>query len=235
MKEIEKRQGSKRLPVKRVALFNGQRPFEQWRPESADGFFLRPRAKHGVFKANNKGHITLFIVLFTFTLFPEAALSKVYVTREKALKSVFPQADKIDKKMVRLNKEQKHRISQNSGHAINFSYKSVYIAERDGKRLGYAIVDQVKGKSSFIKYLVAIAPGGTIKEIVILTYRGTKGAEVLYESFRKQFIGKRENDPLQLGVDIDAIAGATISSRSIADGVRKLMSFWHEGFGSIQE
>ncbi|MBW1853516.1 MAG: FMN-binding protein, partial [Deltaproteobacteria bacterium] len=46
---------------------------------------------------------------------------------------------------------------------------------------------------------------------------------------------KRENDPLQLGVDIDAIAGATVSSRSIAEGVRKLMSFWHEGFGLIQE
>jgi len=186
-------------------------------------------------RQGNKEKIALLIVLFTLTLLPDAALSKVYSTREKSLKSAFPQADKIDKKIIRLNEEQKHRISQNSGQPINFSYKSVYIAERDGKRLGYAIVDQVKGKSSFIKYLVAITPEGTVRDIVILNYRGTRGTEVLYESFRKQFIGKRENDPIQLGVDIDAIAGATISSRSIADGVRKLMSFWHEGFVSIQE
>jgi Na+-translocating ferredoxin:NAD+ oxidoreductase RnfG subunit len=184
-------------------------------------------------RQGNKGHIALFIVLFTVTLLPDAALSRVYVTREKSLKSAFPQADKIDKKIIRLNEEQKHRISQNSGQPITFSYKSVYIAEKDGKRLGYAIVDQVKGKSSFIKYLLAIAPEGTIRNIVILTYRGTKGAEVRHDRFREQFIGKRENDPLQLGVDIDAIAGATVSSRSIAEGVRKLMSFWQESFGSI--
>ena len=181
----------------------------------------------------NKEKIALLIVLFTLTLLPDAALSKVYLTREKALKSAFPQADKIDKKIIRLSKEQKHRISQKSGQPINFSYKSVYIAEKDSKRLGYAIVDQVKGKSSFIKYLLAIAPEGTIRNVVILTYRGTKGAEVRHERFRKQFIGKRENDPLQLGVDIDAITTATISSRSITDGVRKLMSFWQEVFGSI--
>ncbi|MBW2553008.1 MAG: FMN-binding protein [Deltaproteobacteria bacterium] len=186
-------------------------------------------------RQGNKEKIALLIVLFTLTLLPDAALSKVYSTREEALKSAFPQADKIDKKIIRLNEEQKHRISQKSGQAINFSYKSVYIAEKNGKRLGYAIVDQVKGKSSFIKYLLAIAPEGTIRNIVILTYRGTKGAEVRHDRFREQFIGKRENDPLQLGVDIDAIAGATVSSRSIAEGVRKLMSFWHEGFGLIQE
>ena len=181
----------------------------------------------------NKEKIALFIVLFTLTLLPDAALSKVYLTREKALKSAFPQADKIDKKIIRLSKEQKHRISQKSGQPINFSYKSVYIAEKDGKRLGYAIIDQVKGKSSFIKYLVAIAPEGTIRNVVILYYRGSKGSDVRHERFRKQFIGKRENDPLQLGVDIDAITTATISSRSITDGVRKLMSFWQESFGSI--
>ncbi len=184
-------------------------------------------------RQGNKEKIALLIVLFTLTLLPDASLSKVYSNREEALKSAFPQADKIEKKIIRLNKEQKNRIAQKSRQTINFSYKSVYIAEKDGKRLGYAIVDQVKGKSSFIKYLLAITPEGTIRNIVILTYRGTKGAEVLYESFRKQFIGKRENDPLQLGVDIDAIAGATISSRSITDGVRKIMIFWQEIFGSI--
>ena len=183
-------------------------------------------------RQGSKNKIALLIVLFTLVLLPDAALSKVYLTREKALKSAFPQADKIDKKILRLNKEQKLRISQKTGQPINFSYKSVYIAEKDGKRLGYAIVDQVKGKSSFIKYLLAIAPEGTIRNVVILTYRGTKGAEVSHERFRKQFVGKRENDPLQLGVDIDAIATATISSRSITDGVRKLISFWQEVFGS---
>lgn len=182
-----------------------------------------------------KGQIYLVIFIFAVILLPEVVLSKVYLTREEALKAAFPQADKISKKIIRLNKEQKKIIAQKSNQSINFSYKSVYIAEKNGNLLGYAIIDHVKGKAKFIKYLVAIDPEGTIKGIEILTYSETQGAEIRYKSFRKQFIGKRGKDPLRLGVDIDTITGATISCRSITDGVRKIMSFWEETFGSVQQ
>lgn len=182
-----------------------------------------------------KGKIALVIVFFVVALLPRAALSKVYLTREEALRTAFPQADKISRKIIRLNEEQKKRIAQKSSQSINFSYKSVYIAEKNGDRLGYAIIDQVKGKSKFIKYLVAIDPEGTIKGIEILTYSETQGAEIRHKSFRKQFIGKKGNDPLRLGIDIDTITGATISCRSITDGVRKIMSFWEEIFGSSEK
>ena len=59
-----------------------------------EGFLKEIEKRQG-----NKEKIALLIVLFTLTLLPDAALSKVYSTREKALKSSFPQADKIDKKI----------------------------------------------------------------------------------------------------------------------------------------
>ncbi len=185
-------------------------------------------------RQGKKGQIYLVLFIFTILLLPETALSKVYFTREKALRSAFPRADKIFKKIIRLNKDQKKRIAQNSGQSISFNYKAIYIAEKNGEPLGYAIIDQVKGKARFIKYLVAIDPEGKVKDIEILTYSETQGAEIRYESFRKQFTGKGWNDSLRLGVDIDAIGGATISSRSITDGVRKIMSFWEEALGSVK-
>jgi Na+-translocating ferredoxin:NAD+ oxidoreductase RnfG subunit len=76
--------------------------------------------------------------------------------------------------------------------------------------------------------VIAINSEGEIEDIEILTYNETQGSEIRHEHFRKQFSGKGWTDPLRLGVDIDAIAGATISSRAITDGVRKIMSFWEE-------
>ena len=39
----------------------------------------------------------------------------------------------------------------------------------------------------------------------------------------QQFIGKSMKDPIQLRVDIENIAGATLSSKHLTDGVKRLM------------
>ena len=182
-------------------------------------------------RREGKWSITLITLLIVMALLPRTSFSKVYLTREEALKKVFPEGDKTSKKIIRLNKEQKKRIAQKTGHSISFNYKAVYIVENGGKRLGYGIIDQVKGKERFMKYLVGIDSDGKIKGIEVLTYNETHGSEIRHEHFKKQFIGKGGQDPLRLGVDIDAITGATISCRSITEGVRKIVSFWQEFFG----
>jgi Na+-translocating ferredoxin:NAD+ oxidoreductase RnfG subunit len=186
-------------------------------------------------RREGKWSVGLVTLLIAMALLPRISFSKVYLTREEALKKVFPQAGKTSKKIVRLNKEQKKRIAQKTGYPISFNYKAVYIVENRGKRLGYGIVDHVKGKERFIKYLVGLDSEGRIKGIEVLTYDETHGSEIRHDYFKKQFIGKGWQDPLRLGVDIDAITGATISCRSITDGVRKIMSFWQECFGSVKK
>jgi uncharacterized protein with FMN-binding domain len=42
--------------------------------------------------------------------------------------------------------------------------------------------------------------------------------------WRAQFVGKRAGSPLQLDVDIVNISGATLSSRNITVGVRRLLA-----------
>jgi Na+-translocating ferredoxin:NAD+ oxidoreductase RnfG subunit len=182
-------------------------------------------------RREGKWSIALITLLIVMTLLPRTSFSKVYLAQEEAIKMVFPEAGQISKKIVRLNKEQKKRIAEKLGYSISFSYKAVYIVENRGKRLGYGIIDHVKGKERFMKYLVGIDSRGKIKGIEVLTYNETHGSEIRHEHFKKQFIGKGGGDPLRLGVDIDAITGATISCRSITDGVRKIMVVWEEFFG----
>ncbi len=88
---------------------------------------------------------------------------------------------------------------------------------------GYFIVDRVVGKHEYITVAVGINANGTVKQIEIMDYRESYGYEVRDAAWRAQFVGKSANSPLQLNVDIKNISGATLSSKHIADGVKRIL------------
>jgi uncharacterized protein with FMN-binding domain len=88
---------------------------------------------------------------------------------------------------------------------------------------GLFIVDRVVGKHEFITVAVGITTSGTVKAIEIMDYRESYGYEVRDASWRAQFAGKGAGSALQLGQDIKNISGATLSSKHITDGVKRIL------------
>lgn len=88
---------------------------------------------------------------------------------------------------------------------------------------GYFVVDQVIGKHEQIKYAVGINSNGTVKQIEILEYNESYGYEVRNAAWRRQFVGKSAASPLRLNVDIKNISGATLSSKHITEGVKRIL------------
>jgi len=99
--------------------------------------------------------------------------------------------------------------------------------DKEKKLIGKALKIQAPGYSSLIEALVGIDLENKITGIDIVSQQETPGlgANIEKESFLKQFIGKTE-DVLKIkkdGGNIDAVTGATISSRAITDSVRKMI------------
>ncbi len=179
---------------------------------------------------------------FTLLLFPAIALlfaantlGAHVLSRDQVLNNAFPLAETFVRKVIRLSDEQMKKLSRESGQKISSRFVTVYIAKNGDENLGYGFIGYTKGKSSFIKYFVAITPDGKIHSIEIMSYRGEKGSEVRHEIFKKQFAGKRVDSNIKVGSDINAISGATISSQAITKGIRKIMYIWQEFFGSQNE
>lgn len=87
----------------------------------------------------------------------------------------------------------------------------------------YLIIDRVIGKHEYIKFAVGINANGTIKQVEILEYSESYGYEVRGAGWRAQFVGKSAASALQLNVDITNISGATLSSRHLTEGVKRVM------------
>ena len=89
---------------------------------------------------------------------------------------------------------------------------------------GWFIADEVLGKHEYIPFALGLEDTGAVKAIEILEYRESYGSEIRDAAWRDQFRGKRHGATLKLNADIQNISGATLSSRHITDGVKRLLA-----------
>lgn len=89
--------------------------------------------------------------------------------------------------------------------------------------LGYAYVAKAPSKTAKYDYLVLLDKNLTIVKAKVLIYREEYGGEIGSKRWLKQFIGKSHGDEFRYGDNIDAIAGATISVRSMTNAMNDLV------------
>lgn len=151
---------------------------------------------------------------------PIASHASVYLSVEQAQKLMFPHAT-MQKVNVNLTPDQIKSLKKSSGIFYAFKANQVYKTS-DG---GWFIVDQVLGKHEMITYAVGLTSNGMVKQIEILEYNESYGGQVRDASWRQQFVGKTVQSPLALNKDIRNISGATLSSKHITDGVKRILQF----------
>ena len=149
---------------------------------------------------------------------------------DRAIREVLPRAETIEP------------VGEGSGKPL------YYIGKKDGSVCGYACEGSARGYSSEISLIVGVAPDFNIKGVSVKSSQETPGLgerikekkrtvtitdqlltdktekENLRPWFLKQFNGKTlEQVRLSRGNtgDIHAITGATISSRAVAEAVRR--------------
>jgi Na+-translocating ferredoxin:NAD+ oxidoreductase RnfG subunit len=147
-----------------------------------------------------------------------------YLSLTDAQKSCFPNADQFVANNIIFTPAQIRAIEAGSGQKVLTRGQQVWKAMRNGRSQGYFILDYVIGKHLAIDYAVALTPTGEVRQIEILTYRETYGGEIRNADWRKQFVGKTARSPLSLNNDIRNISGATLSSRHVTEGVKRLLS-----------
>jgi Na+-translocating ferredoxin:NAD+ oxidoreductase RnfG subunit len=119
-----------------------------------------------------------------------------------------------------LKQDAVERIKAHCGRAPRTTNVTWYRAQ-NGDR---AIFDSVVGKHLPIDYVLLLDAQGKVKALEILAYREAYGGQVKQRRWREQFLGRDTGSRLELGEDIDGIAGATMSCRHVTRGVQMLLA-----------
>ncbi len=99
----------------------------------------------------------------------------------------------------------------------------IFVAvDENDKVLGYAAVGSASGYGGPIDMLVAVDPEGNIIGTQVVTERESPGFFRLVQRSElvEGYNGRSVTDSLQLGQDLDAVTGATVSAEGVATAVR---------------
>jgi Na+-translocating ferredoxin:NAD+ oxidoreductase RnfG subunit len=149
-----------------------------------------------------------------------------YLTIEEAQRLAFPEATEFVEAHVVFQPADIAAIERRSGQKVRTRGQQVWRARSADRLDGFFIVDYVIGKHLVIDYAVALEPGGRVRRVEILEYRESYGGEIAHRDWLAQFVGKTSADALVIDKDIRNISGATLSSRHVTDGVKRILAFY---------
>jgi len=87
--------------------------------------------------------------------------------------------------------------------------------------LGYCVESELVSRSGPFRIRVFLDRQLVVKQAIVTSYPWERGRDVRKYAFTEQFEGKGPQDAIEIGKDIDAMTGATISSHAMSEGVRE--------------
>lgn len=118
--------------------------------------------------------------------------------------------------------------------------KEIYTAEKNGAVAGYIFVTSGTGYGGDISVMTAVDPAGKILAVSILSASDETpglGQNVTKEGFYSQFSGLSgeitvvKNGANTADNEINAVTGATISSRAVTKAVNEALTLYSDNFG----
>ena len=105
----------------------------------------------------------------------------------------------------------------------------IYEAQVNGESAGYAITVSASGSQGTIEMMVGVDTEGTVTGVSIVSHSETSGigTKVMNneDGVLDQFKGKSAADgTLSVGTNVDAITGATVSTRGVTTGVNTALA-----------
>ena len=175
----------------------------------------------------NKEIIKLGLTLMIITLVATVALS---ITNELTKEKI---EEQIEAQLL-------YSLAEAMPEADDFKELDDYFeAYSNGKLIGRVVKVNAPGYSSTIQLIAGVNLENKITKVVVLNHVETPGlgANVEKNEFLDQFGGKTKDNLIinKDGGEIDAVTGATISSRAVADGIREMIDKYTDVTGAYSK
>lgn len=175
--------------------------------------------------------------LVVVTLIASTALGYVYELTKGPI---------VEAKLAKKVRSIDEVVVEYDNHPVDEMYKisiegsadslEIYPAKKGDKTMAVAIrTFSPKGYGGNVWLMVGLLPNGNIQNISVLEHKETPGlgTKMNDTAFKKQFIGKNPSSlnlkVVKDGGDIDALAGATITSRAFGQAVQLAFDTYMKG------
>jgi hypothetical protein len=151
-----------------------------------------------------------------------AAPSLAQITRERALREVYPGAT-IRAEQLFLTPAQQKRVMTESGADVPTAHYARYVATRDGKVIGRAYIDTHTVRTKRESLLISLDASGQVLRIDVTAFFEPPEYRAS-DTWLRQYRDRTLTDDLDVNRAIRPIAGATLTARATNDAVRRVLA-----------
>jgi hypothetical protein len=189
--------------------------------------------------------VSLVLALsFIIALAGQAHANK-YMGLEEAIKYYLPQGSKVFKVSKSIPADKLEATKKRFRLQSTVDFKEVltpgpytFYVGRDasGAATAYILILEQYWRTCYHKYAIGIEPDGKVKDVVILELNCRFAYPINRKPFLKQFKGKQAEPgkkvPVEVGEDVDAVTGATLSSATTAMVTRRALALYELFFAA---
>jgi hypothetical protein len=156
-------------------------------------------------------------------LLARPAGSEIFHSRESALELAFPGKDRVEARDLFLSESDVREIEGRARVNVDSRLVTVYVGYRGEELLGYAYFDTHTVRTLPETLLLDLHPDGSVDAVHILAFH--EPAQYLTAPpWLEQFENRVLDDELWLDRGVAALAGSTLSARSVTAAVRRLLA-----------
>lgn len=167
---------------------------------------------------------TSALFLAAALLLASGARGEVFASANEAIAAAFPGA-RVEKRAVLLNDPQVVAVEQRAQSKLESHVVTLYTAWQGGRVLGYAFVDVHQVRTLPEALLVVITPDGRVAQTRMLAFHEPQDY-LPPARWLRQFERRALEPSLKVGGTVHGIAGATLSTRAVTNGVRRALALY---------
>ncbi|MFZ2727742.1 MAG: FMN-binding protein [Methylococcaceae bacterium] len=165
--------------------------------------------------------ILLGLLLISFA---NSSYSKIYYSKSEALELAFGKNATVESESLFPDEAQIEKIQQLAKVKLESGLFTFYVGKDKDKVLAYAAIESETVRTKPETIMIVLSPSGELTSVYLLAFHEPPE----YEAPQRWFdaLIKKPITELELNKGVDGISGATLSTRSALNSVRKVMAFY---------
>ncbi len=164
--------------------------------------------------------IALILLFLSFT---QSAFAQIFYSKTEALELAFGKAS-IENLSLFPDEAQSAHIEQLAKTKLESGLFTFYVGKEGDKILGYAAIESETVRTKPETIMIVLTPLGEVRGVHLLAFH--EPAEYMPPARWFDSLIKRNLDNMDFNKGVDAVSGATLSTRSALNSVRKVQAFY---------
>jgi len=153
-----------------------------------------------------------------------STFATVYYSKEEAFELAFGLGATVESLPVFLTDEQAAEVEKVAQVKLESKLFTFHVGKRGDEILGYAAIESHNVRTQPETLMIVLTPDGQLSRIEMLAFHEPPEYQPPARWFEKLY--RRPLEDLRLNQGVDAISGATLSSRAAVDGARKVLAIY---------